>query len=184
MHIHWIYIKSKFVRGPKTMDNAKNRKILIRGCLTLMNQPCVKIRFKIYIALAWKKLTLGMSDPEYEHRSFRMISKSFGFSGKAATKVHSKGLTHTWGAKTWQTVGTCECEVSTLCRKCHQLPMSLVWWIERPRFIPHSPEEVAALSRKYSHLNIDSFVEKVALRRHVTVEFLWRYHYMSVFFQY
>ncbi len=24
-----------------------------------------------------------MSEPEYEHRSFRMISKSFGFSGKA-----------------------------------------------------------------------------------------------------
>ncbi len=27
-----------------------------------------------------------MSEPEYEHRSFRTISKSFGFSGKAAIK--------------------------------------------------------------------------------------------------
>ena len=27
-----------------------------------------------------------MSEPEYEHRSFWTISKSFGFSGKAAIK--------------------------------------------------------------------------------------------------
>ena len=29
---------------------------------------------------------LGMSEQEYDHRSFRMISKSFVFSGKAAIK--------------------------------------------------------------------------------------------------
>ncbi len=40
-----------------------------------------------------------MSNPEYEHRSFRMISKSFGFSHKAGLKLLSgsitcKGLDH------------------------------------------------------------------------------------------
>ena len=29
-----------------------------------------------------------MSEPEYKHRSFRTISKSFGFSGKAAIKLY------------------------------------------------------------------------------------------------
>ncbi len=33
-----------------------------------------------------------MSEPEYEHRSFRTISKSFGFSGKAGLKsIHPCG---------------------------------------------------------------------------------------------
>ncbi len=32
-----------------------------------------------------------MSDPEYEHRSFRTIPKSIGFTGKAGLKMN-KGL--------------------------------------------------------------------------------------------
>ncbi len=37
-----------------------------------------------------------MSDPEYEHRSFTMISKSVGFSGKAGLKTHTAVIALSW----------------------------------------------------------------------------------------